>query len=382
MHRKGHLLSGDWEPKEAADRVLERLVQVTPKRVKGAHDSEMALTGDYAYIVAEVNELRPGESPDWPEIYSSLSVVNLNTLEMEAFIPFARSAQVYDNETLPEGQCFVPRIIRKNASALRCYFASQNPGRSQSQIWFIDFDIASRTFENRIFKAKLKTDSGVFDMQPRHLHADAAAHGFTGPDKDHGLYIFDAFKRFDGRLYAAINNFPAKQNALTIVRDSLDTFEILGHYFEPQDGRISESAVNRLPDGTWMGICRQDGGDNNYLFTVSRDGRKWSVAAPREFVAGGRDSKPTFDRFGELYYLGWQDATRINGVRRSVFNIDVSRDCERWERRYRFETDCSFQYPTFREHNGAIYLTATQGEPGFGGKTRIMFGRLEDVGGG
>jgi hypothetical protein len=65
-----------------------------------------------------------------------------------------------------------------------------------------------------------------------------------------------------------------------------------------------------------------------------------------------------------------------------VFNLDVSRDGVHWERKYRFETDRSFQYPTFREHDGAIYLTVTQGDPGVGGKARIMFGRLETVGAG
>jgi hypothetical protein len=94
----------------------------------------------------------------------------------------------------------------------------------------------------------------------------------------------------------------------------------------------------------------------------------------RDFVARGDNSKPTFDRFGNLYYLGWQEKTRIEGVRRSVFNVDVSRDGRTWERKYRFETPESFQYPTFREHEGVIWLCVTQGR-----KERIMFGRLETL---
>ena len=53
----------------------------------------------------------------------------------------------------------------------------------------------------------------------------------------------------------------------------------------------------------------------------------------------------------------------------------VSRDGETWERKYRFETPETFQYPTFREHRGAVWLCVTQGR-----KERIMFGKLEDLG--
>lgn len=128
-----------------------------------------------------------------------------------------------------------------------------------------------------------------------------------------------------------------------------------------------------------MAICRHDGGNRNYVFTTSRDGRVWSPASPRDFVPNGTSSKPTFDRFGGLYYLGWQEVTKINGIGRSVFNLDVSRDGAHWERKYHFETDCSFQYPTFREHDGAVYLTVSQGPACIGGQTHINFGKLEDL---
>jgi hypothetical protein len=372
------ILPLDWNPTRAGDDVLRRLVTVTAPQVKGAHDAEMALVGEHAYIVAEVNDQRAGESHDWPEIYATQSIVHLETLAVEAIIPFARSEQAFANAVLPVGQCFVPRILQKDTRTLRCYFASQQPGRREAQTWYLDFDLATRTFEDRIFPAKLQTTAGLVNMQPRYFHADAAAHGFTKPAHDHGLYLFDSFKRFDGRIYVAINNFPGQQNALAVVNDALDTFEIVGHYNEPQALGLSESAVNRLPDGTWMAICRQDGGNQNYTFTTSRDGQTWTPGAHRDCVANGTNSKPTFDRFGDWYYLGWQEATQIDGVHRSVFNLDVSRDGERWERAYRFESDASFQYPTFREHRGAIYLTATQGDPGVGGKVRICFGKLVD----
>ena len=102
--------------------------------------------------------------------------------------------------------------------------------------------------------------------------------------------------------------------------------------------------------------------------------------APQKLVRGLLDlrgTKATFDRFHGIYYLGWQEATRVNKVSRSVFNIDVSADCVRWERKYRFETEKSFQYPTFREHQGSVYLTVTPGDFSKDRKERIMFGKLE-----
>ena len=42
----------------------------------------------------------------------------------------------------------------------------------------------------------------------------------------------------------------------------------------------------------------------------------------------------------------------------------------------RFETEKSFQYPTFREHDGASWLTVTQGDSDAARKERIMFGKL------
>lgn len=374
------LVPRDWDPVQAGNRVMERLVTVTGKEVKGAHDAEMVLTGNRAYIVAEVNDTRAGESAGWPEIYCALSIVNLKTLTLEKIIPFARSEQVFQNATLPVGACFVPRILQLNEHTLRCYFASEQPGKRQAQTWYRDFNLQTQSFADTIHKAKLKTAAGTFDMQPRYFHADAAAQGFEKRAKDFGLYLFDSFKEFDGETYVAINNFPGKQNALAKVNSSCDTFEIIGHYNEPQSVALSESAVNRLPDGTWMAICRNDGGKRNYYFTTSQDGRTWSVGQQLPFVPDGTNSKPTFDRFGDTYYLGWQEATKIDGVTRSVFNIDISRDGKTWERKYRFETPHSFQYPAFCEYDGAIWLAVTQGDHSPSRKERIMFSKLEDRG--
>jgi hypothetical protein len=371
------LLAPEWNAKDAADRVLAGLVNVTAPGVKGAHDAEFVCAGERAFVVAEVNDRQPSENAGWPFIYAAISVVNLQTRVVEQVIPFARGGQVYENETLPPGSCFVPRIIQKDAHTLRCYFASEAPGKRQSQMWFIDFSLERQAFENQIHRAKLKTAAGTFDLQPQFFHAAAAAGGFTRKPLDHGLYLFSAFKRFEGKTYVALNNFPGGQNALAVLNAELDTFEVVGHYNEPQTLKLTESAVDRLPDGTWLAICRQDGGNRNYIFSTSEDGKTWTRGAPRDFVPKGTNSKPTFDRFNGIYYLGWQEQSYINGVGRSVFNLDVSRDGRTWERKYRFETEKSFQYPAFHEHNGAIWLTVTQGDSDKSRKERIMFGKLE-----
>jgi len=372
------MLPKNWDAALAGDAVMRRLVNASAPQVKGAHDAEFVCVGGHAYIVAEANDEQGGESAAWPFIYATLSIVNLASLELEQTIDFAKSEQVFENATLPVGACFVPRIIQTDNDTLRCYFTSENPGNRQSQMWYRDFNISSRKFAPTIHKAKLKTNAGTFDFQPQYLHADAVANGFNKPASDSSSFIFDSFKVFDGKTYVALNNFSGKQNALALVHDDHVTFEVIGHLNEPQTEQLSESAVNRLPDGTWIAICRNDKG--NYHFTTSVDGKVWAVGKPMPHVPSGANSKPTFDRFGDFYYLGWQEATKIHGVNRSVFNLDISRDGITWERKYRFETPKSFQYPTFHEHQGAIWLCVTQGDSDASRKERIMFGQLESVG--
>jgi hypothetical protein len=372
---KPSLLPANWNAGLAGDIVMQRLIKVSAPQVKGAHDAEFVCIGDRAYIVEHDNDVAPGHGAG-AAMYCVLTVVNLKTPAVEKTIPMAKAGQSFANVTLPEAQVFVPRIIRKDDHTLRTYFCSQ-PAKEQAVTWFRDFDLRAQTFEESIHKAKLKTAAGTFDMEPRHFHADAAAQGFTKPPVREGLYIFDSFKEFDGRRYVALNNFPGKQNALAVLQDDFTTFEIIGHYNEPQSQQLSESAVNRLPDGTWMAICRNDGG--NYHFTTSKDGKTWSVGQTMPFVPNGLNSKPTFDKFGGVYYLGWQENTRVHDCNRSVFNVDISRDGKTWERKYRFESPHSFQYPTFHEHDGKIWLTVTQSDHG-GSSDRIMFGKLEHTG--
>jgi len=271
----------------------------------------------------------------------------------------------------------VPRILKMNAKTLRCYFASEMPRQRQSQMYYRDFDLGRMEFEADIHRAKIKTAAGTFDMQPDKFYADAAAQGFKQEPKDYGLYMIDSFKVFDRKTYAVLNNFPGRQNGWGVLNSTFDTFEVLGHFNEPGNVKLSEAAVNRMPDGTWLSIARQEGGNGTYLFSTSKDGRTWTANETRPFVPSGTSSKPTFDRFFGVYYLGWQDKAKVDGVSRSVFNIDISVDGVHWERKYRFETANSFQYPTFREYKGSVYLTVTQGDSDKSRKERIMFGKLE-----
>ena len=375
---KPSLLPPGWDPKRAGNEVLSTLIKVSAAQVKGAHDADLALVGERAFIVEHDNDIKPGHGAGKDQ-YCVLTVVNRKTMSVERVVPMAKSAQAFANETLPVGACFVPRIIQLNETTLRCFFACEDQsGKSQSQTWYRDFDIGSLTFAPDIHRVKLKTSDGIFDMQPQYFYADAAKQGFNQPAKAFGLYLLDAFKVIDGKTYLAINNFPGAQNALAMLNDSRDTVEVIGHYNEPAERRLTESSVNRLPDGTWMAICRTESGDRNYVFTTSKDGKTWTEGDTRPFFNKGSNSKPTFDKFNDIYYLGWQEATRItdgHGVGRNIFNIEISRDGRSWERKYRFESADSFQYPTFRQHEGTIWFTVTQGT---GGSTdRIMFGKLE-----
>jgi hypothetical protein len=373
------LLPSGWNPKQAAERMLADLKNICLPQVKGAHDSDFVVVDGKAYIVYEANDVQPGEAPNWPFVYTAMSIVDIATRQVIETIAFAASEMTFANETLPVGACFVPHILQKDATTLRCFFASEDPGKRQSQTWYRDFDLVTGGFAPDIHRAELETSDGVFPMQPQVLHRDAAARGFQRPAVDFGLYPVDGFKRFDGRVYAVLNNFPDKQNAWCVLNDSLDRFTVLGHYFEPLDAQLSESAVNRLPDGSWLAISRQDGRDTNYMFAASADGRTWSPHEYRDYVVNGTNSKPIFECFNGIYYLGWNEATQIDGALRSVFNLDISRDGKTWQRKYRFETANSFQYPTLREYDGTIYLSVTQGDHSDSRKERIMFGMLEDM---
>jgi hypothetical protein len=371
------LLPAGWDPKAAADKVMAGLIKVSGPEVKGAHDSHLAIVGDRAFIIAEANDRQAGEAASWPFIYATLSIVDLRNERLLDVMTVARSEQAFANETLPVGACFVPRVKQVGPHTLRCWFASEQPGKRQSQTYYRDLDLRTMTFEPEVHRMKLRTSAGTFDLQPKPLHDDAAKQGFKRKPVDAGLYMFDNFKEFDGKTYVAINNYLGAQQALCTINAAADTLEIVGHFNGPGEPALTEPAVNRLPDGSWLAISRKENGDRNYWFSESKDGLTWTTGGEKPFVQKGAASKPTFDKFHGVYYLGWQERTAIEKVGRSVFNIDVSADGKHWERKYRFETTKSFQYPTFVEADGQVWLSVTQGDADPSRKESIMFGRLE-----
>lgn len=370
------ILPSGWDPKREGDHVLKGLYNVCSPRVKGAHDGYFVIADKKAYISYMANDVQPDENPGWPFIYNALSIVDIETGTIRKILPFASSEKVYDNEKLPVGSCFVARILQKDKNTLRVFFASENPGVRQSQTWYIDFDLDTETFENKIYKAKIKTKDGVFDMQPRHFFQDALAYGFTGDEPDYGLYPFD-IKRVDHELYTSLSIYPNGPVGFGKLNKKMNTFEVIGFYFQPLELKLNESALERLPEGSWMAITRQELGTRNYVFSTSKNGKDWTANEYLDFIPNGTNAKPVFEYFNGIYYLGWQEETKINDVFRSVYNIDVSRDAIHWERKYRFETEKSFQYPHLVQYEGSIYLTITQGDTHASRKERIMFGKLE-----
>jgi hypothetical protein len=140
------LLPADWDPKPAGDKVLTSMLKVSAPQVKGAHDADLVLLGEHAYIVEHDNDIKPGHGAGNAQ-YCVLTVVNVKTMSVERVVPMAKSAEVFANETLPAGACFVPRIIQLNDTTLRCFFVCEDQnGKRQSQTWYRDFDMASLTF--------------------------------------------------------------------------------------------------------------------------------------------------------------------------------------------------------------------------------------------
>ena len=80
--------------------VMERLVAVTAPQVEGAHDAEMVLVDDHAYIVAEVSDVSAGESAGRPEIYRP-------TLSRELPTVMAR-----DDDDPPGVQLYTNAVVR------------------------------------------------------------------------------------------------------------------------------------------------------------------------------------------------------------------------------------------------------------------------------
>jgi hypothetical protein len=199
---------------------------------------------------------------------------------------------------------------------------------------------------------------------------------FAVRPKDAGLFIFDSFKKFDGKTYVALNNFPVgKQNALALLHDDLATFEVIGHYNEPQTQQLSESAVNRLPDGTWMAICAQRQGQLSLHHQrrwqkmdrrhgdALREGLELeahlSTSLAMSITSAGRTL--TRDQRRPPHHLQHRHLTRWQNLGAQIPLRDAA---------------IHSNIPRCTSTKGTIWLSVTQGTQ----KDRIMFGKLESVG--
>lgn len=366
-----------WDPVRKAAQVLDGMIKVTSPQVRGAHDSQMVIVRGRAYIVYEANDVRPGESGDWPFVYCAMSAVDVREKKLLDVIGIARPGQRFANAALKPGACFVPRILIKDASTLRVFFVSMEPGVRQAETYYRDFSLDTGVFEDSIYPMHLETCLGSFPMEPRHFHAQARAQGFTRPESDSCMYMFDIDKTFDGVRYVALNNFDTKQNALGMFNDELDTVTVIGNYNEPESALLSESAISRLPDGRWIALIRSDAPPHNSMFAVSENGKDWSAAEEQPVVTDGSNSKPIIEHIAGAYLLGWQQQPY-----RTRFNIDVSPDFISWKRAFAFDNaEFSLQYPSLYEYEGMVYICGTHGSVGISGDQRdsIWFGALAEA---
>ena len=357
-------LSENHSPKAAGDKVMENMICISSDAMKGAHDAQYVFANGKAYVVYEANDKQAGDLGTDAAEYSALAIVDLDTFTVESIEKFVCSGQVFANETLPAGSCFVPRVIRKDDATLRFFFASQADGR-QARTYYVDYDLATETFDKNVYRLKLQTASGKVDLTPLAYITAFRAEGRACGTSTRGVYLFDIFDIGDTK-YVALNNFNNGQNSLAKFNDTYDCIEIIGNIGSMTDTvKTTENGIIQLKDGTWMAILRNERGDKNYLFSYSKDGTDWSYPAAEDFVQKGTNSKPILARFGDYYLMGYNETSR------KTFHLAYSTDAKNWTKLYTFVSPTTFQYPEFDLYDGQIYFSVTMGS-----KERICFGKL------
>ena len=183
-------------------------------------------------------------------------------------------------------------------------------------------------------------------MQPAAFYRDAMAQGFTGREKDFGLYQIDSSNSSTaGSIACSITRHMCQTRWDCSTRPGTPSRCSATSTHRPCSGSPKPQSTACLTGRGWRSA--REGGTQLHVHAKQRR-RTWSANQYRDIVTGGCSSKPSFDRFNGVYYLGWQKATRIGGVSRSVFNIEVSRNgATLAAQKYRFETEKSFQYPVF-----------------------------------
>jgi hypothetical protein len=86
------VLKDDWDAKQSGDKVMGGMIKVSAAQAIGAHDADLALVGERAYVVEHDNDVKPGHGAGNAQ-YCVLNVVNLRSMTGERVIPMAKSAE-------------------------------------------------------------------------------------------------------------------------------------------------------------------------------------------------------------------------------------------------------------------------------------------------
>ncbi len=351
-------------PKAAGHAAMAEMLCISTAEMKGTHDAQYVFANGKAYIVYEANNEMAGDLETYEKEYAALAIVDIDSFTVENVEKFAYGNQVYANVTLPKGSAFVPRVIRKDENTLRFFFSNIVKDTS-AYIYYVDYYLATDTFAENAYRLQIMTSRGEEDFSAEVYAELFRADGHECLDGYMGHYLFDIFD-IGNTKYIALNNFHCGQNSLAKFNDTYDCVEIIGNIGGVFDNiKTTESGIVQLKDGTWMAILRNETGDKNYRFSYSKDGKTWSLPRSEDFVKNGTTSKPTLARFGEYYFMGW------NEISRSLFHIAYSLDAKTWKTLYSFYAPTTFQYPEFNMHNGQMYFSVTTGS-----KEQIWFGKL------
>ncbi len=354
-------------PVDKANKVLENMICINSEILKGAHDPHFTIVDKKAYIVYMANELSAGEDCKWDHLYCVMSIVDIEKNEVEEMIPFAHSMQEYENLTLPKGPCYAPRVIKIAENKLRILFSVIPLDGSQAIIFYTDFDMPTRSFENKAFILKMRYEGKIEDMIPSVFYEWDDANQNKLKEDPAGLYLFEFGKKTDDKYYIGINNFHTAQNAFGYFNDTFDVVEIISFVASPKGPQLSELVPVKKPDGSWFGVLRNDAEDYNYYVTSSADGINFDMPTPSTITSNASNSKAFLEYLNGKYYLGWQQ-----GPGRSKFSIATSDDCENWECEYTFEIpNKDFFYPGIVAFEDSIYICAVEGA-----KESIWFGKL------
>lgn len=358
-------VSENHSPKAAGDAVMQNMIRISSDEMKGTHDADHVYANGKVYAVYEANNEKSGDPGTYEKEYCALAVIDLESFKVESIEKFAWGEQKYSNTTMLKGSAFVPRVIRKNENTLRFFFSNNAADSSSGYIYYVDYDLATEAFDNSAYRLKIMTPNGAVDFSAEVYAELFRADGHNCDNSTIGHFLFDIFDA-DGTKYIALNNFRGAQNSLAKFNDAYDCVEIIGNIGGSyQEYRTTESGIIQLKDGSWMSILRNHAGSNIYSFSYSKDGTEWTDPVYEDFMTTGYTSKPTLDRFGDYYFMGYNDLSR------GLFHLAYSLDAKNWTVLYSFHSPTTFQYPKFEIYEGQMYFSVTMGN-----KEQIYFGKL------